>query len=166
MFTNQNSASNGCSNIFSGVVSLGIAFVAGWSVYQSPNAGFWSAVLWLCLCTTALLGFIPIAGPFIYWKIACAYIIPSILHAAGLQGSWLTTLGLWLGLIASTLFSIASLYLCMAFIGAQNTTSKGTQLYYSSRYVCPVCGASGDELNFPDHICPNCHTWVVDLSTN
>jgi hypothetical protein len=167
MYTNQTS-SKGCANSFSGLVSLTVAFILGWLVYHSANGGFWCGLLWLALCTTALLGFVPIIGPFIYWKLATATVMPYILNAAGLQGTWLTTLGQWLGLVASIMFTIASIYFILVFIGALSGAIHTTPVapVYPARYTCPTCGAYGDEYDFPDHICPRCHSWVVQLLPN
>lgn len=103
----SNSQAQGCSTM-SGILTIVFMFVGGWAAYGSIGAGFWSVLLWLALSLTALVGFIPIAGPFVYWNLATTSVLPALLAAAGLSTSWVTTAALWLGLICSIFWSLIS----------------------------------------------------------
>jgi hypothetical protein len=112
-----NNQQYGCGNMGCGFVVLLIAAVCGWLVYGSFTAGFWVAVLCLALALTALIGLIPIVGPFIYWQFATTAVLPTLMASSGLTDSWLTTAVLWLYLglaifwtIVATLAALAGMF--------------------------------------------------------
>lgn len=116
MQTNQETY--GCLNVGFGFLTLCFVFIASWLVYGSLGAAFWIVLLWMAIGLVALAGFIPLIGPYLYWQLATVYVLPTILGAADISTSWLTTGGLWFGLFTSVMWTLASLAI---FIAGQRT---------------------------------------------
>ncbi len=126
MQTNQETY--GCLNIGFGFLTLFFVFIAGWLVYGSLGAAFWVVLLWMAIGLATLAGFVPLIGPYLYWKLATVYVLPAILGAAGIPTSWLTTGGLWLGLFSSVMWTLSGLAIVLSIFttdrrAAQETTS-------------------------------------------
>lgn len=66
-------------------------------------------VLNLLLGFSALLGFIPLVGPYFYWRVASDVMLPTFFAwFPALEPSWLTTALFWLGMVSSVGFTFAS----------------------------------------------------------
>jgi hypothetical protein len=82
--------------------------ILGWLVYGSLGAAFWSYLLFFALSIIALLGIVPVAGPFFYWNIVNDTVMPGIMEAGHLTSTWLTTGIFWVNFVFSILLSIGS----------------------------------------------------------
>jgi len=172
-FDNHLNQEYGCWKI---ILMLGV-FILGWIVYGSVSAGFWSVFILILLDLTALIGLVPIAGPYLYWKVATTSVLPIALEMANLRESWLTTLALWFGLIASIFITFASLYaFWLSIETAQDvvrevesnhqTVSEMEQLLTlltqpHASISCHQCKFTSNAEDFADGQCPRCCRWII-----
>ncbi len=113
----MNSSQNyGCASTGCGLVVLVVAVVAGWLVYGSLGAGFWMGLLWIALGLTALVGLVPVAGPFLYWRLATGSVMPALMASFGLTSTWLTSAALWLCLFASIFWTIVAVVVLVTIV--------------------------------------------------
>jgi hypothetical protein len=115
---NSEQQTQGCFTAISGFLILGFVFVGGWLQYGDFGAALWLASLWIVLSLASLIGLIPVAGPFLYWKVAMTSVLPAILNASGITTSWLTTLILSLGLAGSIYWTICGIGIVLALVAA------------------------------------------------
>ncbi|MFN8472534.1 MAG: hypothetical protein U0822_10115 [Anaerolineae bacterium] len=110
--------SQGCLNVGCGMVLAVLAFAVGCLVYGTLTGGLWTMLLWVATGFTSVVGLIPLAGPFLYWKLASESVMPSIIAAGGLYESWLTSVIFWVGLAGSVVWTITAIVLGFSFVAA------------------------------------------------
>ncbi len=93
----------------SGIFFVLIAFILGFFEYGQSIAGGLAVVLLSVVeALAALVGLIPVGGPFLYYFFTGNWGLAWTLSFTGLVGTWVTSLVFWIGL----LFSVA-----LTFVG-------------------------------------------------
>jgi len=100
-----------------GFFAIIVAFILGFFTYgQTLAGGLGVALLAILETLAAVIGAIPIAGPFIYYLFAGQWALTWTLSFTTLGGTWLTSLIFWVGQLVSVGFSAAATYFTSRYL--------------------------------------------------
>ena len=86
-------------------------------VYDKSIGAMLAILIIDILCGIAIfLGFVPIAGPFLYWIATTKFIIPKILTMAAIETSWVVSVIFWVGLAFSVVVTVLATFVVIAII--------------------------------------------------
>ena len=100
-----------------GFFAVIVAFILGFFTYgQTLAGGLGVALLAILETLAAVIGAIPIAGPFIYYFFVGQWALTWTLYFTTLAGTWLTSLIFWVGQLVSVGFSAAATYFLSRYL--------------------------------------------------
>jgi len=84
--------------------------VAGFSIYGAKGGLLFILVFLPLLALTAQVGWIPLAGPFLFWWLARRYVMPMLFTwFPVLEPTWLTGFSFWMCLLSTVSMTLRTL---------------------------------------------------------